>query len=345
MGYLSGNMVAAGKKMVLTGALLFLVLPVQATEPVTVKISSFSKLAVHPERSAPAVTLTLNDAPIAAQIAARVEAIPVKVGDVVDRDQLLARLDCSDYQLNRRQAEARLASLDARIELAGKKLRRTRELTKTQAVSEEILDERKSDLKVLHGDRMAAEAELGTAKLNESRCVVKSPYKAIVTRRAAAEGQYVSPGTSLVQIMDIGALEVSAQVFSGDVDQISGKAELYFEFAGKRYPLRLRAVVPAINSETRNREVRLLFQGEPALPGAAGKLVWRDPRPHVPGNLLVGRGGSLGVFIVNGGHARFLPLALAQPGRASPADLPEMANIVTEGRYALQDGDPVIISE
>ena len=345
MVHMPGNRVAV-RKMPWPGALLFLVLPALAAEPLPVKTAAFSDLAVHPERSAPAVTLSLNDAPIAAQIAARVDAIAVKVGDVVARGQLLVRLECADYELARRQAGARLAALAVRIDLAEKKLKRTRELTRTQAVSEEVLDERESDLKVLRGDHTAAAAELETAKLNESRCLVKSPYQAIVTRRAAAEGQYASAGTTLVQIMDIRALEVSAQVFSGDVEQITaGDAELYFEFAEKRYPVALRAVVPAINSETRNREVRLLFREQPALPGAAGKLVWRDPRPHVPGNLLVGRGDALGVFIVNGGHARFIPLALAQPGRASPADLAPAAKIVTEGRYALQDGDPVVISQ
>lgn len=340
-------MVKAMKKIIFPEALLFLVLaaPVPAAEPVPVKAAAFSQLAVHPQRSAPAVTLTLNDAPIAAQIAARIEAIPVRVGDVAGKGQLLVKLDCADYQLNRRQTQARLAALDARIELAGRKLERTRGLTKHQAVSEEILDEREADLKVLQADRMAAQAELETAKLNESRCTIHSPYQAVVTRRAAAEGQYASPGTVLVQIMDISDPEVSAQVFSGDVEQISADTGLYFEFVGKRHPVTLRAIVPAINSETRNREVRLVFKDQPALPGAAGKLVWRDPRAHVPGNLLLERGGVLGVFIVNDSHGKFFPLPSAQAGRASPADLPETANIVTEGRYALQDGDAVVVTE
>ena len=340
-------MVETGKKIILAVVLLLQVLfpPGLAAEPLSVKVEAFSKLAVYPERSAPAVTLSLNDASIAAQIAARVEAIPAKVGDVVDKGQLLVILDCSDYQFSYKQARARLEALDARIELAAKKLQRTRGLTEKQAVSEEILDERESELKVSRADRTAAEAELEIARLNKSRCNVKSPYKAIVTRRNAAVGQYASLGTTLVQIMDITTLEVSAQIFSGDADQINGVTDLYFEFAGRRYPVALRAVVPIINSETRNREVRLIFNDEPALPGSAGKLIWHDPRPHIPGNLLVRRGEELGVFIANDSHARFVTLPNAQAGRASPAELPGTTEIVTEGRYALKDGESVVVSE
>ena len=91
--------------------------------------------------------------------------------------------------------------------------------------------------------------------------------------------------------------------------------------------------------------MRLVFDDQSALPGAAGKLVWKDPRPHIPGTLLLRREDELGVFIVNDGHAKFIPVPSAQAGRASPADLPKTANIVTEGRYALKDGDVVVISD
>lgn len=54
-----------------------------AAEPVSVHIQELSALSIYPESSAPAVVVSLNDAPIAAQVDAPVMQLPVRVGDAV----------------------------------------------------------------------------------------------------------------------------------------------------------------------------------------------------------------------------------------------------------------------
>ena len=144
--------------------------------------------------------------------------------------------------------------------------------------------------------------------------------------------------------MDIEQLELSAQAFSHDTQQISNANELVFEHAGKRYPVKLRTVIPAINTETRNREVRLLFEGETALPGAAGKLLWRDTRAHIPGEFLVRRNGELGVFSIKDNVAHFISIPSAQAGRASPTTLPIDTPLVIEGHFSLKEADSVSVT-
>lgn len=328
----------------LSGALLFAaLLPAQA-EPALVKTAVLSDVAIHPLRTAPATVVSLNATAISAQIPARVEQITVRVGDIVERGQLLAQLDCTDYALARREAEARVESLEARIVLAERRLQRTEKLTVSQTVSAELLDERESELTTLRGDRRAAAAQLEMARINQGRCEIRSPFYAVVNERAASVGQFAEMGTALVRIIDLDETEISAQVFNADVDQLAGIGELHFEHGGQRYPVKLRASVPAINTETRNREVRLLFVDGPALPGAAGKLVWRDPRPHVPAELIVRREGRLGVFTAVDGAARFIEMPEALAGQASPTSLPGSTALIIEGHYALKEAEPVSVA-
>ncbi|MCG8378498.1 MAG: efflux RND transporter periplasmic adaptor subunit [Proteobacteria bacterium] len=314
-----------------------------AQDKITVNTSALADVAIYPERSAPATVVSLNESTISARIAAQVKELPVRVGDIVDKDSVLANLDCSDYVLASREAKARLDGLNAQIKLAKRRLERTRKLTLKQSVSEEILDERESDLAVLNTEHRAAKAELEMAKLKQSRCVVTSPFRALIVERSSAVGQYANTGTALVHIMDIDELEISAQVFSRDTEQISLSDQLFFEHSDTRYTVKLRAVIPAINTETRNREVRLLFINGPALPGAAGKLIWRDKRAHIPGEFLVRRDGKLGVFSINNNVAHFIPIPSAQAGRASPTTLPIDTPIVIEGQFSLKENDPVNI--
>ena len=170
---------------------------------------------------------------------------------------------------------------------------------------------------MLQSDRAAARASLNLTRVRVATCIIKSPFRALVTERTSSVGNYAEVGKTLVRILDIEQLEISAQVYAQDVKQLKSGNALFFEHDDNSYPVNLRSILPSINSETRNREIRLLFQNGPALPGAAGKLTWRDKRPHVPGNLIVKRDGELGIFDLENKKARFIHLAAAQAGRAS----------------------------
>jgi len=323
---------------------LFISTSVFAAEKITVTTTTIANVAIYPERSAPATVISLNESTISARITSQVDELPVRVGDIVEAGGLLAKLDCSDYQLASRASRSRISALTAQIELAKRRLERTKKLTLKQSISEEILDERKSELAVLNADIRGARADLELAKVNESRCIVSSPFRALVVKRSSAVGQFTNVGTALVKIMDIEELELSAQIFSHDSQQITQSDELIFEHSGKRYPVKLRTVIPIINTETRNREVRLHFKNGPALAGAAGKLLWRDKRPHIPGEFIVRRNNELGVFTVKDNVAHFISIPSAQTGRASPTTISIDTALVIEGQFSLKDADAVSVA-
>ena len=325
--------------------LLLLVLPFasSAQNAVAVKTARVKDLAIYLWKSAPATVVSLNDTSVAAQIKARIDEISVKVGEVVETGSVLVRLDCTDYRIAEQQVEAEIGALEARILLAERRLERTRELERRQTASEELLDQREADLAVLHAQRRGALSQRESAQTNVSRCTVTSPFRAVVTGRVAAVGEFADMGTRLLEIMDIEQLEISAQVPARDIESVEASEELYFEDTAKRYAVKLRTVAPAVNTQTRNREVRLLFNSGRALPGAAGKLAWRDSQPHVSAKLLVRRGADFGIFINNTGKARFHVIPGAQQGRTTPVDLPLDTVVITEGQYRLENGQPIIL--
>ena len=330
-------------RVLLTALLLMFPLVSSGQNAVAVKTARVKDLAVYLWKSAPATVVSLNDTSVAAQIKARIDEISVRVGEVVEAGSVLVRLDCTDYRTAEQQVEAEIGALDARIRLAERRLERTRKLEQQRTASEELLDQREAELAVLHAQRRGAMSQLENAQTNISRCTIRSPYRAVVTARLAAVGEFADMGTRLVEIMDIEQLEISAQVPALDVETVELAEEIYFEDTASRYAVTLRTVTPAVNTQTRNREVRLVFSNEAALPGAAGKLTWRDSQPHVSAKLLVRRGNDFGIFINNTGKARFHVIPGAQQGRTTPVDLPPDTVVITEGHYRLEDGQPVIL--
>ena len=325
----------------LSGLFLFLPLNLGAESSIPVKAARLADIAVYPHKFAPATVVSLNNTAVSTQVGARIDEISVRVADIVEPGSVLARMDCTDFELAKQQVEAKIASLRARIELAGRRLTRTETLVEKQTVSEELLDQREADLAVLRADHQGALSLLDKSELDISRCTIVSPYKAVITARTGSVGEFADKGTKLFEIVDIGQLEISAQVPAMDIGQVVTIKDLYFEDSTGRYDAELRAVAPTVNTQTRNREARLLFSNAAALPGAAGKLVWQDNRPHISARLLVRRQDSLGVFIADMGKGRFHALPGAKLGRAAPTALPLDTSVVTEGQYGLRDGETI----
>ncbi|MEZ5537030.1 MAG: biotin/lipoyl-binding protein [Thiolinea sp.] len=87
----------------------------QAVDALVVSVKRIGDVAVPVERDAEAKMVTSNDTPVSSELAAKVVAIEAEVGDRVEQGDVLARLDCRDFDVQLRQAEAGVATVKARI--------------------------------------------------------------------------------------------------------------------------------------------------------------------------------------------------------------------------------------
>lgn len=323
-----------------TAFLTFLLFPLiaLAADPIAVTVKPLSELAIYPQLEAPASVVSLNSSRLSAEIRAIVADIPVNVGDSVARGDLLARLDCTDYELNLRQAQAALDATRAQRRLAEYRLQRARALAKSSNVSEELLVQREVELTALKADIRSREALLVSAEKNVARCEVRAPFAGAVVERIGQIGELAAPGNPLIGLQDVTAIEVSAQIPGTQLASLERAAEIRFQEDGAGHPLRVRSVVPVRDPRARTQEVRLVFSQDSVPPGTAGRVVWRHNQAFVAPDLVVQRTGQLGLFVVEGGQAKFHPLPAAQEGRPAKVDLPLDTRVVVDGRINLSDG-------
>ncbi len=337
---------ALGHRGVVTSAALLVAwmaaTPARAGEDaLPVGVKPLRDVVVYPQLSAPATNLSLNDSRLSAQVAARILAIPVQVGQVVLSGKALALLDPADYQLQVAQAEAALRGAQAKLDLAEYQLQRAQTLAEKKAIADEQLRQRQAEAAGLKAERDALEAALAKARADLDRTTIRAPFKGVVMERLAKVGELTTPGAAVIRLLDLEHLEVSADVRAGDADSLAQATKPLFVNDDHQFPLRLRVVAPVVEERERSREARLTFADHPALPGAAGRLIWHDATPHVPPELLVRRGDQLGIFVLNGGRAHFVSLPGAQEGRPAAVSIPADSRIITGGRFKLQDGDTV----
>jgi len=311
----------------------------RAQEPHAATVKPLAEIAIYPERDASAQVVSLNESRIAAEIAGRIEEVPVEVGQRLAKGAVIARLDCRDHELARDRARAALDGARSRLALAEQQLARGRELRSQGFVSEEALSARQTDVEVLRTEVAQGEVQLASAERAVGKCVVRSPFAAIVRERLGQVGELAAPGSPLAVLVDAGRIEVSAQVQAKDAPSLARAAKVRFVGVGAPRPVSLERISPAIDPQTRAREARLHFTGRAAPPGASGRIAWRDTDPHVPARIVVRRAGRLGIFVANGGQAHFHALPEAQEGRPARAEgLASGAQIVVEGQLALKDG-------
>ena len=311
--------------------------PALAASPTPIKTQALSELAIHPQRVASAQVVSLNLAKLSAELAARIDSIAVEPGQRIAKGAIIAKLDCVDIQIAAQRAQASLESTQARLQLAQQQFRRNQELAAKHFISSAALDARKTDLDIATADVKLSTAARAAARRDIGKCILRSPYPAIVEARLAQVGELASPGTPIVQLWDTSRMQLSAQIQQADADWLK-QVHPVFVSQGREYAVKLLRISPAVNLAARTREARFSFGTIAPAPGSNGVLRWQDPRAFVPADYLISRNQQLGLFVLEGKTVRFVPLASAQEGRPAPADLPGNTRLITEGRFALQDG-------
>ncbi|MCI0507200.1 MAG: efflux RND transporter periplasmic adaptor subunit [Gammaproteobacteria bacterium] len=310
----------------------------------SVEARDLKSIAIYPQYKAPATVIALNESQLSAEISAIVESIPVVVGQQVNRKEVLVTLRKKDFELALQREEAELKALEARIEFAQYQLQRAQQLKDQQAVSEELLKQRETDLAVLQSERQSRQVSLQQARHNLTKCNIVAPYNAVITEKIASVGELANPGTPLLRIVDAQQREVTAKLQSYQIASLQQAVELYFQDRSNNYSLHLRDVLPVIDPIARTQEVRLTFNDAKTLVGVAGELIWKNRQPHLPPEVLVQREGSLGIFVVTADQrAKFVVLEDAAEGRPAFVALPLNTQIVTKGGFQLHDGDNVSI--
>jgi RND family efflux transporter MFP subunit len=293
------------------------------------------------QAQAPAAVQALNASTLSAQITAVVTEIGVDLGDSVAQSDLLVALDDVDYQLALRRAQVQKTAAAARLELAGQRLARARELSTRGFASADDLLARSAEQATAQADLRSAELAEDSARRDLQRARIVAPFDGVVRARHAQLGQLATPGMAMVELVSDSDVEVRARVQVSDAPGLQLAESLRFETLAGSFPVELLSVTPLVDAGSRTREARLRFSGELLPPGTEGRLLWLQPQGMIPANWLLRRNGELGIFVVEDQRARFVALPGAQEGRPAYVDLPASTLIAAQGRDALQDGDRV----
>jgi membrane fusion protein, multidrug efflux system len=138
---------------------------------------------------------------LASEMAARVIKVHVNLGDKVERGQLIATLDATDFIMQRNEALAEVARIQALLENQSKTVARDQALVDKNFISQNVVDNDRAQENVLKQQLVAAKARVATINHNSNKSKVIAPVSGIIDSRPVDTGDYLRIGDPIVTIV------------------------------------------------------------------------------------------------------------------------------------------------
>ena len=287
---------------------------------------------------------------IAPQVAGRLVEVAVEEGDAVEKGQVLARLDDRDARVASAQVRAELQAASQRLIAARatatrmrSDLARAEQLAGAEVITRASLEEAQALASASSAEAQAASAQLTAAQeaaraaeLQLSHTVVRAPFAGTVVRKLADEGAVLAPAAlqqenigGIVELVDLGALEVEAEVSEEQLPRIElGQPALVFldAYPEQAFVAKVRSVRPAIDRSKATADVNVEFEEIPpgVLPDMGARVAFlkealpeealtkKDAALRVPASAVVRNGGESVVWVVQDGRVRRQPVQVAE---------------------------------
>jgi RND family efflux transporter MFP subunit len=132
------------------------------------------------------------------KVGGNISELPVKVGDKLKKDQLIARLDASTYELQAEQSRASLAQIKAAERNAASVFQRTKSLYENNNASRTDLDSARANSESAIAQSRAAGKALALARLNVQYTRLLSPFDCVVASVEAELNENVTSGSAII---------------------------------------------------------------------------------------------------------------------------------------------------
>lgn len=174
----------------------------------------------------------------------------VRVGDTVERGQLLAEIDARELVARRREAEAALALAGANLDWAASDLGRKRELHGAGLLAPSELELAGRTHAVARQQAAQARAALDSASAQLGYARITAPIAGIVASVSTQEGETVAASfaaPTFVTLVDLERLEVWAYVDETDIGRVAPGQRASFTvdtYGEERFSGEVTAVLP-----------------------------------------------------------------------------------------------------
>ena len=196
----------------------------------------------------------VNSAVVKAKVAAELKSLGVREGQQVQAGQLLGVLESTEFDLRLRQAEEQATAAQTQLDIAQRTLDNNKALVSQGFISRNALDTSNSNMAGASASLQAARAaaEITRKAVRDTRIV--APISGLIAQRFVQAGERVALDARIVEIVDLGKLELEAAVAPQDVVRlrVGQTATVMVDGLTQAVPARVVRINPSAQTGTRS---------------------------------------------------------------------------------------------
>lgn len=211
--------------------------------------------------------MAVDSALIKARVPGELRELQVREGDTVTKDQVIARVDATESEARYRQAKLQADAANAQVAIQQRQYDNNRKLVDRGFISDTALATSIANLQAAQANYAAARAAQDGAKKTLDDTVLRSPISGQIARRMVQNGERVNVEAPIVEVVNLSALELQAQLPANDSAQVKvgQTAQLQLRASNGQSAQALQAKVVRINPSASegNRAVPVYLRLQP----------------------------------------------------------------------------------
>ncbi len=209
----------------------------------------------------------VSSALVKARVPGELQGLTVREGDSVKAGQVIARIESTEFQARLRQAEDQANAAKAQVDIAQRQFDNNQALMEKGFISKTALDTSAATLAGARSSFQAAAAAADVARKTLEDTTLKAPISGIVSQRLAQPGERVPVDARIVEIVDLGRLELEAAISAADAALVRAGQEAVLRIEGSPEPVKARVarINPSTQVGSRNILVYLTVEPSPLL--------------------------------------------------------------------------------
>lgn len=162
----------------------------------------------------PAVFIAMNRAKLAFQLSGRIDKVLVKIGEKVEKNQVLMSLYNPNLNPAIASNFANLESIKANIKQTISDVANLKELRKNNSASRNALEHKETELKDLYAKKKSIGAQIQLSQANQQESFIRAPFESTVVAVEKQLGEFISAGQIAVVVNQSKDLEVEVNISS-----------------------------------------------------------------------------------------------------------------------------------
>ena len=298
--------------------------------------------------------------PISARASGYLRRWHKDIGSIVKKGDLLAEIDAPELDQQLSQAIAARQQAAASLQLAASTMERWEALRKKDAVSQQELDERRSNAAQAKANLSAADANVERLRQMEGFKRVVAPFAGVITRRNVDTGDLIDAGGGAGRTMFVlsqtDPLRIYVNVLQTYAQLVKPGQEVNVtqsELLGQVFKGKVARTAAAIDTSTRTMQIEVTLPNRNGvlMPGAYVQVslpLQASKAFTIPTNALLTRGTGMSVATVDAqGRIALKPIKVGRNYGESVEILEGVSlqdQLVLNPSDSLNDGDQVAVA-